>query len=308
MTPSPSSAPLRRIPFAPGDVDAIVAFCAAHGGLYDAALMRFLLLELTSDPAGVIVIDDDAGPALVSTVVDRARNGADAASLETLGVRAPIAAAPFARLVIEPAVRFARAGERRALHVALPPTLIPADGAEQVLRDAGFAHAYDTFAMRRPGSAPAAASPEALPAGWSWAALDGARVDEAHAALVEIFRDAPSTNLTPLEDFREAVVSGASRWHVLLDGGRLTGLVQIALHGADGPIRGEVRTIGRVPTYRGRGVGPRLVAEGLRLLREGGAGDVDLAVEAANERALDLYRRFAFEVVARTPVFALTLR
>ena len=106
----------------------------------------------------------------------------------------------------------------------------------------------------------------------------------------------------------QAVVSGASRWYVLLDGDRLAGLVQIALHGAGGAIQGEVRTIGRVPTYRGRGVGPRLVAEGLRLLRAGGAGDVDLSVEADNERALDLYRRFAFEVVARTPVFALALR
>jgi ribosomal protein S18 acetylase RimI-like enzyme len=296
------------MPFAPGDVDAVVAFCVAHGGLYDAALTRLLVLELTSDPAGVIVIGDDDGPALVATVVDRARNGADAASLETLGVRAPIAAAPFARLVIEPAVAFARAGERRALHVALPPALMPATGAEQALRDVGFAHAYDTFAMRRAGSAPAPASPEPLPAGWSWAALDGSRVDEAHAALVEIFRDAPSTNLRPLEDFREAVVSGTSRWYVLLDGDRLAGLAQIALHGAGGAIRGEVRTIGRVPTYRGRGLGPHLVAEGLRLLRADGAGDVDLMVEADNERALDLYRRFAFELVARTPVFALALR
>jgi ribosomal protein S18 acetylase RimI-like enzyme len=308
VTSSPSAGSLRRLPFAPGDVDAVIAFCVAHGGVYDAALTRYLLLELTSDPAGVIVIGDGDGPTLAATVVDRARNGADAASLETLGVRAPIAAAPFTRLVIEPAVAFARAGERRALHVALPPTLLPAEGAENALRDAGFAHAYDTFAMRRPASAPSPASPEALPAGWSWAALNGSRVDEAHAALVEIFRDAPSTNLRPLEEFREAVVSGASRWHVLLDGGRLAGLVQIALHGAGGAIRGEVRTIGRVPTYRGRGVGPRLVAEGLRLLREGGAGDVDLAVEADNERALDLYRRFAFEVVTRTPVFALPLR
>lgn len=296
------------MPFAPGDADAVVAFCVAHGGLYDAALTRLLLLELTSDPAGVIVIGDDEGPALVATVVDRARNGADAASLEALGVRARIAAAPFAGLVIEPAVAFARAGERRALHVALPPTLMPADGAEQALRDAGFAHAYDTFAMRRAGSAPAPAVPEALPAGWSWAALDGARVNEAHAALLEIFRDAPSTSLRPLEEFREAVVSRSSRWYVLLDGDRLAGLVQIALHGADDAIRGEVRTIGRVPTYRGRGVGPRLVAEGLRLLRADGAGDVDLMVEADNERALDLYRGFAFDVVTRTPVFALALR
>jgi ribosomal protein S18 acetylase RimI-like enzyme len=49
------------------------------------------------------------------------------------------------------------------------------------------------------------------------------------------------------------------------------------------------------------------VAEGLQLLREGGAVDVDLSVEAKNERALDLYRRFGFEVTTRAAVFALTL-
>ena len=81
-------------------------------------------------------------------------------------------------------------------------------------------------------------------------------------------------------------------------------IVPIVPHGATG----ELRIVGRLPAYRGRGLGPRLVAEGLRLLAEAGAGDVDLQVEADNERALDLYRRFGFEVVARTPVFALALR
>ena len=66
--------------------------------------------------------------------------------------------------------------------------------------------------------------------------------------------------------------------------------------------------LGRVPAYRGRGLGPRLVAEGLRVLREAGAGDVNLSVEVSNEQALALYRRFGFEVLTRTPVFALTLR
>src|SRR5262245_32842786 len=165
----PADGPVRRVPFAPGDTETIVAFCAAHGGL-DLPLLRTLLLELTSDPAGVFVIDDGAGTALVATVIDRVRNGADAANLEILGVRAPIAAASFASLVVEPAVAFARAGERRALQVPLQASLNPADGVDRVLRDAGFAHVYDTFEMRRPASAPAPAPPEPLPAGWSWAA------------------------------------------------------------------------------------------------------------------------------------------
>lgn len=294
---------LRRLPFAPRDADAVVAFCKAHGGIHDARM----LLDLTSAPDGVFVIGDDTGPTLVATAVDRINNAADAANLEMLAVRAPIPAAGFMRLVIESAVEFVRAGERRALNVFLSPSSPPVAGAqalEEALRERGFSHAYDTFEMRRPGSLPPAEAPGPLPAGWSWEALDGRRVDAAHAALAEMFRDALGTSVITLEDFRQAVVSGVAAWRALLDGERIAGLVRCVLHGAGG----EIRILGRAPAYRGRGIGPRLVAEGLRVLRAGGAGDVDLSVETDNERALDLYRRFGFEVVSRTPVFVLTVR
>jgi ribosomal protein S18 acetylase RimI-like enzyme len=294
---------LRRLPFAPGDADAVVAFCKAHGGIHDVRM----LLDLTSDPAGVFVIGDDTGPTLAATAVDRIHNAADAANLELLAVRAPIATPAFMRLVIEPAVAFVRAGERRALNVLLSPSSMPVEGAEDLeyaLRARGFSHAYDTFEMRRPGALPPPEAPGPLPAGWSWEALDGGRVDAAHAALAEMFRDALGTSAMSLADFRQAVVSGVAVWRVLLDGERIAGLVRTALHGA----RGELRVLGRAPAYRGRGIGPRLVAEGLRVLRAGGAGDVDLTVETDNQRALELYRAFGFEVGSRTPVFVLTLR
>ena len=176
-----------------------------------------------------------------------------------LGVRAPIAAAPFARLVIEPAVAFARGGERRALHVALPPTLMPADGPNRrCATPASPTRTTRSHAPRRIRAGARAA--RALPAGWSWAALDGARVDEAHAALVEIFRDAPSTNLRPLEEFRQSVVSGASRgtscWTAIASPAWSRSCCTAR---AARPGRGS-RSSGRVPAYRGRGIGPRLVA------------------------------------------------
>jgi len=296
---------MNRVPFSPGDADAVVAFCLAHGaGEHDAALLRLLMVGLTSDAAGVVVLGDGEGIALVATVVDRVRNGADAATLETLGVRVRPAAPSFIDLVVEPAVAFARAGERSALQVVLPPPLAGVPGIEGALGGAGFAHAFDTFDMRRPASAPPPASPEPLPPGWSWAPIDAGRADGAHAALAEMFRDAPATHLLPLDDFRQAVASGAAVWRALLDGERIAGLVRAIPHGG----RGEIRVLGRVPAYRGRGLGPRLLAEGLRLLRAAGAGDVTLAVEAANDRALELYRRFGFEIVTRTPVFARSLR
>ena len=216
--------PFWRVPFTVDDAEAIVAFCAAQRSPYDERVVKLLLIELTSDPAGSFVIRDADGIVLVATVVDRAPNGAGAASLETLGVRAPLPTGIFARLVVEPAVAFVRAGACRALHVALPPSRMPADGAEGALRDAGFAHAHDNFDMRRPASALAAPpDPPPLPDAWSWAALDGARADEAHAALAEIFRGARSANLMPVADFRRGVTSGAFQWRVLLDGGRIAG-------------------------------------------------------------------------------------
>jgi ribosomal protein S18 acetylase RimI-like enzyme len=90
----------------------------------------------------------------------------------------------------------------------------------------------------------------------------------------------------------------------LLEGEAIVGLVQIAA-----PEAGyALRTVARVPAYRGQGIGARLVGEALRLLRDRGAREVELSVEAGNDRALTLYRRFGFEVPRRTPVYALTLR
>jgi ribosomal protein S18 acetylase RimI-like enzyme len=304
--PTPSVDSPRRLPFAPGDADAIIAFCAAHGP-FDAKLLRRLMLQLTSDPAGVIVIGDGGGTALVATVVDRITNSADAANLETLAVRAPLSAEAFARLVVDPAVAFVRTGERRALSVGLQAAAMPAAGADGALREAGFVHVYDTYEMRRPGHV-SLPTGEPLPDGWTWAALDEHRAEAAHAALDEMFRGLPSYSGVPLAEFRKAVATGLSTWYVLLDGPGIAGLLQIAFHEDPGAGRvGHIRILGRAPAYKGRGIGPRLMHEGLRLLTRGGAGDVDLNVEAANDRALALYRRFGFEPISQTPVFVLTL-
>ena len=42
-----------RTPFTAGDADALVAFCAAQRSPFDERLLKLLVLELASDPAGV---------------------------------------------------------------------------------------------------------------------------------------------------------------------------------------------------------------------------------------------------------------
>jgi len=299
---------VRRVGFTAGDAEALVAFCVANGSPFDGTVVRRLMVDLTSGPEGVFVLADDAGPVLVASLFDRGENAADAAMLEILGVSGIGAAVPreaFAELVIAPAVAFARAGVRRAIQLLLHPACGRIAGAEEVLRTAGFAPGYDYLTMRRPATAAPPPPPAPLPDGWRWETVGAAHVDTAHAALLEAFRDSPSFSLSPLPLFRQLVASGTSLFRALLDGEELAGLIQVAAPAARDH---ELRTVARRPAWRGRGLGPRLVAEALRLLREQGPRDVELSVEAPNERAWALYHRFGFEIETRSPVFTLTLR
>ena len=67
---------------------------------------------------------------------------------------------------------------------------------------------------------------------------------------------------------------------------------------------GEVYVIGVDPAAGVRGLGTPLLGVGLRHLREIGASEVDLYVEADNERALALYHRYGFSLVSADVMYA----
>jgi ribosomal protein S18 acetylase RimI-like enzyme len=282
-------------------LDDALAFAARHPvGHLDDPTRRRLLTLLTSAPAGTIVLGDERGVLrFVATVVDVIADQAAAAELVVLGAAPGLPGAVFAGEALAPARAFARAVGRRKLHVALPRFV---DDVDEVLARAGFGLDHEVCAMRRPRAGVDALEPD-LPHGWRWAPLDDALVAPAHAVLAEMFRGAPSATLPPLEAFRRGAFASAPGWQVLLDGETVAGLVRLSVSGASG----EIRILGRRPSDRGRGLGRLLLDHGLRLLASAGAGAVSLEVAATNERALDLYRAFDFEVVDRTPVFAALL-
>jgi mycothiol synthase len=74
--------------------------------------------------------------------------------------------------------------------------------------------------------------------------------------------------------------------------------------GSDRPT-GYVNMIGVLPEWRGRGLGRELLRWSVTYLRGRGAGIVELSVEAANERATELYRRHGFVPTIEWPNWTL---
>jgi mycothiol synthase len=67
---------------------------------------------------------------------------------------------------------------------------------------------------------------------------------------------------------------------------------------------GEVYVIGVDPAAGVRGLGAPLLGVGLRHLRDSGASEVDLYVEADNTRARALYHRYGFSLVTADVMYA----
>ena len=57
---------------------------------------------------------------------------------------------------------------------------------------------------------------------------------------------------------------------------------------------GTIVNFGILPSYQYRGIGSALFAFGVESLREKGCNEINLKVEANNEKALDLYKKFGF--------------
>jgi mycothiol synthase len=75
---------------------------------------------------------------------------------------------------------------------------------------------------------------------------------------------------------------------------------ELLAEGDDGPA-GYVNLIGVLPAWRGRGLGRELLRWAIAYLRKRGPATISLAVEAANDRATELYRRHGFRSAIEWP-------
>jgi mycothiol synthase len=249
--------------------------------------------RLPADPVGVVVAEDEGG---------------------IVGYCAP----RFDDLTVHPAHRRRGIG-RRLVGAALEmtaerglseltlfvPTHLPA--SEAFARELGFTYGSSLWLFRLPAEHNVEAP--VLPPGyvvfpWSAATDVEAFVTFANAA----WEGHPSPlHLTPdlarlvaeLPDFDPdgiCFVAGQDAPEVPI------AFAKVELRADDvGRPSGWIGQIGVLPAERGKGLGRWLLRWGVAYLRERGAEVVELAVEAANDRALGLYRRNGFEPAVEWP-------
>ena len=258
----------------------------------DVAISR-----LPADPVGVVVAEDDG------EIV-----GYCAPRFDDLTVHPDRRRRGIGRQLVEAALELS--AERGLPELTLfVPNHLPASTA--FAHELGFTYGSSLWLFRLPADREVAAA--VLPAGFIVSTWSASIDVEAFVAFANAaWEGHPSPlHLTPdlarlvaeLPDFDPNGICFVAR-ETAPDVPIAFAKVELRADDAGRP-SGWIGQIGVVPVERGNGLGRWLLRWGVAYLRERGAEVVELAVEAANDRALGLYRRNGFEPAVEWPHWVL---
>ncbi|MCH8223733.1 MAG: GNAT family N-acetyltransferase [Chloroflexi bacterium] len=151
-----------------------------------------------------------------------------------------------------------------------------------------------------------------IPDGFSPRPMDGLReaarlTNLQNAAFEGMWGFAPN-NVEEIEASLELPGQGPEQVLFLDDSdGRAVAYVWTKFEPSEGMSVGYVGMVGVHPDYRGRGLGEVITANGIRLLRDQGAGVVKLEVDRDNKPARRIYRDLGFNSVSETIWYELGL-
>jgi mycothiol synthase len=171
----------------------------------------------------------------------------------------------------------------------------------------GFAYRASLYWMERPAEVPCPA-PD-FPAGVVTRTWEPGR--DSITALVDLLNTSFADHPTPVS-WTETVIRAAHAAPGFVPGDillvapagepdRAVAFCQARLYQDDHPPYGEVKLIGVLPPWRGRGLGRALLRWGVRRLQGRGVPTLALAVSAANEHALRMYEAHGFRRAAEWP-------
>ena len=304
MTSDPIPYPPGTRRFEPGDEAAILAISTAslEAGEFEGVTRRDLersAQRLGRDPDQCAVAIE--GGEVVGYVVPR---------LDDLSVRAAARRHGHGTRLLVPARAIARRLEFPWLRLWVSKD--PEAPGHRFATARGFTYHSSMWRMRLAGAVPvvAPAFPDDIIARWFEPGSD----DEPYVELMNAaFADHPSPLRFTLDEIRHvhALDDFDPRLILVLAAGgepaRLIGFVVTSRYDEDGRQVGDIVLVGVRPEARRRGLGRELLHWGVTELRARGAHEIELSVEGANDRALDLYRRTGFEPVVEWPHWTLPL-
>lgn len=153
----------------------------------------------------------------------------------------------------------------------------------------GFAYREDALRLALTGAAP----PVAPHPGLVRAPVGADEAETYRAISNEAFRDAPNGGTMTSDEARQRLEGRdfADRVALYRVGEEVVGFHDVELQGAVGMIC----SLGLLPRFQGRRLGPHLLHGCIDTLRAHGAERVELLVMSSNDRAVRLYRRYGFE-------------
>lgn len=264
---------------------------------YPKQLVRRFLTELISNQSLVFDFHDQKGRVSAAVLLDKVNNPANDACLEILGLRSdtePIEIlSKFLALAKERTTK-----NRSGFQVGLPEdTLV----SENLLKQHGLVHYYDTFEMRQLDlqKAPRTQHREIVNATL-------ADVDEVYGVLCDSFAKSPDTSIPEPVTWKAGFLkSPKSHFYLWQEANKILGFATL-IEDENGDDT-EIRTIGVLPEHRGKGIGQHLLNYCLNKTSDLGMKSCHLTVAVTNKKALDLYIRAGFETIEKYKCYRIDL-
>jgi ribosomal protein S18 acetylase RimI-like enzyme len=258
----------------------LLAFVRAHPVDPDWSVpLERLLGSLPTRDEAILDVEEGGERVAVAVLLDGLTNIDDVAMLELLGRRAEL---PMERLIdfLKP----------MALEAA---TQAGKTGVDLYLNDqggavpAGATAVRGALVMRRPDAElPVLRAPRGL----RWKSLEESDLLAYHRLVLAAFADDPGMQVSPFDEFAQAVMKMPVRARLLCNLKGPVALARVSVNGEEG----FIDSLGRHPDWRGRGLGPVVLGEAARLLRSLGAQHLKLGVTSSNRTARRLYEQYGF--------------
>ena len=255
--------------------------------IWTPELMREFLLNLTSSEELVFDLHSNAGRVAVGVLVDKINNPGNDACLEILGLKKEADFKSIYQEIITLA-KFRLASNRSGVELTIhQDSIFPAD----FLSSNRLVPYYETFEMLHNDIQSVSRVDSA-----SISPLNESEHSELYQVLTRSFSNSPDTSIPAFEDWKAAQNKAKKTpiWTYRKEQ-RIVGFINLLF--SEQNHYSEIRTVGVLPEFQGKGIGRILLSYGLNHLCSLSFQTCHLTVAVKNRGALHLYQNLGFRPI-----------